>query len=335
MTENYLIASLGSIGRRHLTNLRALRPDARIAVWRSQAGPGAAVPVGADLVCHTAAEAIAFAPRAAIVASPASLHLAQLDMLTAAGVPVLVEKPLADTLAGVEALVDRLAVRRTAVAVGYNMRLLASLQQVRTLLAEGAIGEVLSVRAEVGQYLPDWRPGQPYAQGVSAQRALGGGALLELSHEIDYLLWLLGMPQAVSAQGGRLSALNLDVEDTVELCLAYSAPRRLVSVHLDFLQRAAHRSCRFIGSEGTLVWQALDDRVELYRAATGAWTHQDFTRLDRNQVYVDELKEFLALIDGGLCRLTTAREGLNVLRVIEAARQSMAEGRTVEIAAHV
>jgi predicted dehydrogenase len=306
MRERFLITSLGSIGQRHLANLRALRPEASIAVWRSGTSTDTALPAGVDAVFHSLADAVAFAPRAAVIASPATQHLAMVQAFSAAGIPVLVEKPFADTAEGLGALVDDLERTGAQVAVGYNLRLLPSLQQVRELLQQDAIGTVLGVRAEVGQYLPDWRPGQPYTQGVSAQRRLGGGALLELSHELDYLLWLFGLPQAVSARGGRLGALAIDVEDMVELS-------------------------RFIGTEGTLVWRALDDSLDLYRAATGQWETQHFPRPDRNAVYVQELREFLAAIDGQPTVLTTPREGLNVLRVVDAARLSMAQGRRVEI----
>ena len=74
----------------------------------------------------------------------------------------------------------------------YNLRFLPSLQAYRERIQFGVIGKVLSVRCEIGQYLPSWRPGSDYRQAVSASRALGGGALLELSHEIDYLRWIFG-----------------------------------------------------------------------------------------------------------------------------------------------
>ena len=335
MKERFLVTSLGSIGRRHVANLRALRPGATIAVLRTQSGVGGAPDAGVDLEFDCIEDALAFAPTASIVASPACLHLALAEALIGAGSAVLIEKPLADNFSGLHRFGALAAASGARVAIGYNLRFLPSLVALRKLVREGAIGDVLSVRAEVGQYLPDWRPGSDYRQGVSAQHALGGGALLELSHELDYLLWMFGPPDSVAAKGGRLGTLEIDVEDMVELCLEYESPRRLVSVHLDFLQRAPHRSCRLIGNEGTLVWNAAADKIERYRAASGAWEQLCYPLADRNQMYLDELSEFLRPAGAPEGALTSVVEGIGVMAVIEAARVSLQQQRTVKVSHYV
>jgi predicted dehydrogenase len=223
---------------------------------------GAAVPAGADHQFFSLQDALVFAPSAAIVAGPASIHLEVAMALAAAGIALLVEKPLAHTSAGLDALLAACARADIPLMVGYNLRFLPSLVECKRLLDTGAIGRVLGVRAEVGQYLPDWRPGTRYQENVSARQELGGGALLELSHEIDYLYWMFGMPARVSARGGRYSELEIDVEDMAELCLEYEGPARLVNIHLDFLQRSPARSCKFIGDQGTLVWNGITDKID-------------------------------------------------------------------------
>jgi predicted dehydrogenase len=335
MNERFLVTSLGSIGRRHVSNLRALRPDATIAVLRTHNGAGGAQHPGVDLEFDRLEDALAFAPTASIVASPASLHLALAEALIGAGSAVLIEKPLAASAAGLRRFGALAAASGARVAVGYNLRFLPSLAALCKLVHDGSIGEVLSVRAEVGQYLPDWRPGSDYRQGVSGRQALGGGALLELSHELDYLLWMFGTPDSVAAKGGRLGALEIDVEDMIELCLEYESPRRLVSVHLDFLQRAPHRSCRLIGSEGTLVWNAAADKIELYRAGSGVWEQLCYPLADRNQMYIDELREFLRPAGATDGALTSVAEGIGVMAVIEAARASLQQQCTVKVEKHV
>jgi len=331
--ERYLVVSLGSIGRRHIANLRCLRPTSQIAVLRTSLRDleGVTLPEGATHQFCDIEQAVSFAPRAAIIASPSSMHLEIASALVSAGIAVLVEKPLADTSAGLRNFVDFALQRRAVAVVGYNLRFLPSLGEARAMLQAGAIGAVLSVRAEVGQYLPDWRPNTRYQESVSAQKALGGGALLELSHELDYLFWIFGLPDTVMAHGGRLSTLELDVEDTVELCLEYSKPRRLVNVHLDFLQRVPHRSCRFIGAQGTLVWNALNDSIDVFTVATGKWEHLDFPMKDRNQLYLDELTEFLSLSDSKETRLPNLAEGYDVLAIVEAAKQSIASKQVVKV----
>ena len=324
----YLIAGLGSIGRRHLANLRLLRPQARIGAWRLQSPLDTQPPPGADEQFATLQQALDFAPTAAIIAGPASTHLELARPLAAAGVHLLIEKPLATDLpadlTGAAALIADCRNRGLVLMTGYNLRFLPSLQAVKASLAAGAIGQVLAVRAEVGQYLPDWRPGTDHRTGVSAQRALGGGALLELSHELDYLNWIFGPPDRVTARGGRYGDLTLDVEDLVELLLDYQNPPCLVSVHLDMLQRAPQRTCRFIGSEGTLVWDAIADRVDLYRATTSAWETLPVPNLtDRNRMYLDELSHFLDCIAQGTQPQVDGTAGLRALEIVAAARRTL------------
>jgi len=331
----FLIVSLGSIGRRHLRNLRTLRPDARIGVLRQHTDVQKdAVPQGADEQFTTFEQAVAFAPDAAIIAGPATSHLAVAWLLAQSGVHLLIEKPLADKPEGVDALVEYCRKHQIVLMTGYNLRFLPSLREARRLVQFGAIGQVFGARAEVGQYLPDWRPDRDYRQAVSAQRALGGGALLELSHEFDYLFWLFGHPFRVTARGGHYSPLEIDVEDMVEVILEYDSPQRLVNVHLDLIQRAPLRRCRFIGDKGTLLWDCLTDRIEYWTDGTGRWeTFDQFVCRDRNQMYLDELEHFFRCIEHGEIPLVDGVQGQSVLAIAEAARRSMEESISVEMIA--
>src|SRR5262249_39063512 len=157
----------------------------------------------------------------AIIASPASAHLEAALALADAGIHLLVEKPIANSSEGVHELIERCRKHQLVLMVGYNLRFMPSLRRAKQMIESGVIGTVLSARVEVGQYLPQWRPHADYRQGVTAQSALGGGALLELSHDIDYILWILGLPAQLSASGGKYSNLEIDVEDMVEILLEY------------------------------------------------------------------------------------------------------------------
>jgi predicted dehydrogenase len=331
--ERYLIVSLGSIGRRHLGNLRQLRPKADVGVLHltTMAHRRPMHDEGVHRF-ESLRQALEFAPCAAIVAGPASTHVPVARAIIEAGVHVLVEKPLSTSVEGCAKLIETARRLGRVLMTGYNLPFLPSLRLIKECLQRGDIGEVISVRAEVGQYLPDWRPHADYQTGVSAQRALGGGALLELSHELHYLYWLFGMPERVTARAGKYGDLLIDVEDLVELLLEFESPRRLVSVHLDFLQRAPHRACRFVGLAGTIVWDAVRDTVDEFKAASGTWAAVPASHSpDGNQMYVDELQHFLDCIRDGSQPIVDGADGLNVLRIIEAARQSIAVNSTVEI----
>lgn len=332
MAERFLIVSLGSIGQRHLRNLRMLKPQAEIGVLHLSGKVPQTLAPGVNCAFSSLAAARAFSPTAAIVCSPATTHLEVAHALLTDGVPVLLEKPMAQSTAGLTELIALARSQSVALMTGYNLRFLPSLIKARELVGSGSIGEVLSVRAEVGQYLPDWRPQMPYQDSVSAQRALGGGVLLELSHEIDYIYWLFGMPSRVFAMGGHYSDLHLDVQDIVSLCLDYQNPRRLVTIHLDFLQRAACRTCKFIGAKGTLVWDGIAESIALYDSERHEWSRFEVpAQPDKNSTYINELQYFLQMVQSKGYSAQDASQGYDVLRIVEAAAQSLLTQAAVEV----
>lgn len=328
--KKILIVGLGSIGRRHVRNLRALLPDSQLAALRRQ--PSTEQIQGLDNQYHELSAAIAFRPDAAIIASPATEHLSTARLLIENNIPLLVEKPFAERLDGLPQLVDSAESRHIPLFVAYNMRFHPLLRRVRKLLAHCSIGRVLSIRAEVGQYLPDWRPGQAYQQSVSARRVLGGGALLELSHEIDYIYWLIGRPSRVFASGGRLGDLDIDVEDMVSLTLRYDGKAPLVTISMDFLQRAVTRQFKIVGTEGTILGDLISGQLDIYLSSVCNWSREIVKPDDPNELYLEEVTAFLSYSMGSQPgALADGRQGVDIMCVIEAARRSMTRQKEVDI----
>jgi predicted dehydrogenase len=302
-------------------------PESQIAALRLLSPVGEKV-TDCDFQFSSLAEVNAFRPHAAVIASPAPQHVEIASNLIGLGIPVLVEKPFSHSLGGLRELVSQAEAADVPLMVGYNLRFKSSLLDIRRRLCSGEIGDVISVRAEVGQYLPEWRPGSDYRKCVSAQAEQGGGVLLELSHEIDYLYWMFGIPAQVSCRGGKYSALEIDVEDVVELCMEYASPRRLVSVHLDFIQRVPYRSCKFIGSTGTILWDGIGDIVTLLRPDHRP-VQEHLPSGDRDATYVAELEHFLKCVGLGRKPDIDGRSGYDVLAIVEAAKRSL-QNATVE-----
>jgi len=327
-----LIVSLGSIGRRHLANLRQVEPAAQIVVWRQHArraeGGSEASPAA---MVYSLPEALAFAPEVAVIASPASGHVETARALAEAGVHLLVEKPLSDRMEGVDGLLETCHRKGVVLAVGYHLRFSNSLQRVKQALHEGAIGRLMTIRAEVGQYLPEWRGDRDYREGVSARRELGGGVVLELSHELDYVRWLGGEVKSVMAQTGRLSDLEVDVEDTAEILLRFVSGA-VGSVHLDMAQRSPTRKCRLVGTEGTVDWDGLNNEVRLFSGPKKSWQElYPAGKIDRNELYLAELRHFLRCAHGLEEPAVSGAEGRRVLQLALAARESSDTQRSINL----
>lgn len=324
----YLLIGLGSIGHRHLGNLRHILPDAQGVVLRRM---GRDTPDSSVRVVRSMETALETHPDFAIVCSPASCHLEDCRSLAESGVPMLVEKPIASSLEGVQALLNQCREKTLPLMVGYHLRFSPALQIVRAALDQGRIGRVISARAEVGQYLPDWRPGTDYRNGVSARRDLGGGVLRELSHEFDYLRWLLGEVDEVTGWAGRLGDLEIDVEDTAEAILHFRSGA-LGSVHLDMIQSSPVRFCRILGTSGTLLWDGRSQRVSLHSRAQGNWKElHPADAFDRNAMFRAELEHFLSCVRTGAPPQVTGEDGLRALEIALAVEASSSQGRAVRI----
>lgn len=327
-----LIVGLGSIGTRHLRNLRSLASDAVLAIWRHRRQSTAHPEItAADTVVYDLEAALEFKPHVALIASPASAHIAAAAALAERDIDLFIEKPLSNKLEGVPELIAQCARKNLVLMTGYTLRFNRPLQIAREAILAGKIGRVIHVRAETGSYLPDWRSGGNYREEVSASSELGGGAVLELSHELDYIRWIAGDVRSVSARLGKLGDLEIDVEDTADIILEM-ANGGMANIHLDMIQRDTTRSCRFAGSEGTLTWDSITGLVRLYSAATGEWSvlHSPII-YDRNTMYLAALKHFLQCAADKTAPMVTGEDGARVLEIALAAKRSHEEKRVITL----
>jgi predicted dehydrogenase len=334
LINRILIIGLGSIGKRHLRIARELLPNADIRVLRHQVD--IEVPEHSNGIFFTIDEALTFAPQMAVIASPAPFHINTALVLAELGVHLLVEKPLSTSLSGVTELLEVCERKRVVLLIGYNLRFLPSLQRYRDLLDENAIGKVLSVRSEIGQYLPSWRPSSDYRKGVSARKELGGGALLELSHELDYLRWIFGEIDWVKSTLSRQSHLEINVEDTAHLVLGFSPAvdghQLIGTVDMDFIRHDTTRLCTAIGEKGSLRWNGLTGEVSIYEVGSNAW--RELSRLPHqiDDSYIAEWKNFIDCVTEQKSPLISGDDGLKVLQIIEAVRSSeLSFGQLFEI----
>jgi predicted dehydrogenase len=328
LISRVLIVGSGSIGLRHLQILRDLLPSATIKFLR-HATTSTEIP-SSDGHYVSLEDALKFNPEIAVIANPAPYHLDIAKALFEAGANVLVEKPLAESNDGVSELIDLVGSRKNILTVGYNLRYSPSLVKFRELLTENKIGKVVSVRCEAGQFLPSWRPNTRYQETVSAKSNLGGGVLLELSHEIDYLMWIFGQIDWVRATLSKQSDLEIDVEDTAHLVLGFVSDnfksQNIGTLNLDFVRHDMKRECTAIGETGSLHWNGIMGTVEYTNSGAlepaTLYSHVP----NRNETYLAEWRNFLACIENGQPARVTVQEASNVLDVIAAIRKSAKTG---------
>ena len=328
IVKRIALVGLGSIGRRHLRSLKSLRPEIEVILVRSGHGRRWPEEGLAKVSVSSIDEAIAKGIDGAIISSPAPCHIQQAIQFLKVGIPLLVEKPLAhnmDDIGELKGLSDRIGV---PILVGYVLRHSTDLQYFREKLAENMVGRMVGATIECGSYLPDWRPEQDYRMTASARKDLGGGVLLELSHELDYANWLFGPFKSVKAVLLNSGKLDINVEDTADLILT-SKSDLTISIHLDFCRPEPIRHCTFEGSEGRLIWDGIGCSVRLQHGngETGFWP---FTT-ERDANFIQQLRHFLSCVEQGNSPEVTLHDGIAVMTLIEAARKSSLENAVAHL----
>ena len=335
-----LIAGLGAIGQRHARNLRAVcGDDLELLAYRRRRLPhviteslqrddSSDVETALGIRAFDDLDAaLAERPDAAFVCTPSSQHLEIAQRAAGAGCHLFIEKPISNTLDGVEKLRETVAAKRLVALVGCQWRYHPAVQWLREVLQTATLGPLVRAEIEYGEYLPDWHPYEDYRTSYAARADLGGGVVLTQIHDYDLAWWLFGAPRTVTASGGRVSDLEIDVEDTVEARLEGGAAP--VIVRQSIASRPPRRIVTVDGENGSITVDLLAGRVSSHPRLIAAGAFADFSR---NEMFVEEARHFCACVSGQETPAVPLDDGIAVLRLALAVKDAMRSGRAVEVA---
>lgn len=320
-----LIAGLGSIGRRHLRNLVTLGVK-DIMLYRS----GKATLDDAELApfttYHDLDDALGQKPDGVIVSNPTALHLPVAIKAANAGANLLIEKPVSDSLDGLDALQNLLDAQKRRAMVGFHFRFHPVLQAVKVLLNAGDLGKVLYAQAHWGEYLPDWHPWEDYRHSYAARADLGGGVVNTLSHPFDTMRWLLGEIGSLSARCAHVSSLELDVEDHADVLLNF-VDGVLGQVHLDYYQKPPSHTLEINCEKGRVLWDNANGCATiLYSDGRPAKQLTPPENFERNAMFLDEMRAFLCLCRGETLDYCSLQDGIRAQKVVSAVKRSSEAG---------
>ena len=344
-----LFVGLGGIGQRHLRNLRRLRGGGvavhayRVRREREVLSDSLQVVPGEELESKYGVEvhedlerALEQRPEVVFVTNPSSLHVDIARRALEAGAHLLVEKPLSHSLSGVAELVKDCEQRRLVGYVAYQLRFHPGFVRTSEILKQGLIGRPLFAEAVVGEYLPGFHPHEDYRRMYASRRELGGGVTLSQIHEIDFLTALLGRPERVFSLGGKLSNLEVDVDDVSSSLLEFrGAEGRVLPVrlHQDFVQRPAEQRCVIVGDQSKLEWSLSGHSLRRWSAEGELSEMHDYAEVPRNQLFEAELSHFLACVENGESPNVSLASGAESLAVALAILESQASGMPVNVGA--
>lgn len=289
-----LVIGTGSIGQRHMHNLRLVKPQTEFLWLRRNK-------VSLDgwsqaIACIDLAEALEKRPDLAIVASPSASHIDVLPAIIAAGVPAYVEKPI--VTAADQALTVRQALRQaveTRQYAGFNLRYLPSLRSAREVVKD-RLGEIVRASFTAGQWLPDWRKSQDHRLSYSADASAGGGVLFDLSHEFDAARFLLGELELLATETCGVETLEI-ASEAVALAIGRSASGALVSVTVDYVARKPIRRYEVVGTQGTLVWDLAARSLTVTDGLVVQDVHVPADGFDVERTYVRAMQDLVNAVD--------------------------------------
>ena len=307
-----LIVGLGSIGKRHLKNILSTA-DCEIIVYSKHTNLKSSVKKNVKIF-NTLDACLSEKPDVAFITNETAYHIPIALKLAEAGLDMFVEKPLSHNMKDVYRLCKMIKREKIISLMGCNLRFNKALQEVKYLIEHNTIGKILSVKAECGTYLPSWHPYENYSKSYSARDDLGGGVVLTCIHEIDYLYWFFGKIEEVFSITGKISNLKIRTDDLSAIILRFK--NNIVGeIHLDYFQRPESRSCKIIGTKGTIFWDYVKNEVKIYDIKRKKWLKKRITNNNKNEMYVKEIKHFFHCGKNKKRTINDVEQGMYVLDV--------------------
>lgn len=309
-----LVVGFGSIGKRQTANIFELgvrpyvltgHPDSKIpARFISSTQELKAI----DSITH------------AVICSPTARHLDDFNKLMGVGIKhFLIEKPLEKNIQRAAEISDIARKRNLDVYVAYNMRFLPVFGTIKDFIDEN-LSSIRLVNMTAGQYLPLWRQGRDYRDCYSSREEDGGGVDLDLSHEIDCMLWLFGEPQSKKVLKAKISSLQINSTDVFLGLYQYRSENNsfIVSIELDYIKRQKQRHIKIDCENGNSLYCDFINK-KLERSLNGGDREEfcDEKLFDLNHCYVEQMKEFLSQDSANERNLAGTEESIRVLQMLE------------------
>tara|TARA_Y100001978_G_scaffold192764_1_gene198194 strand:- start:518 stop:1501 length:984 start_codon:yes stop_codon:yes gene_type:complete len=314
-----LICGLGSIGRRYLRIIKNNWPEFEVAVLRSGYGPKCEELKLIDYQPLNIKDSIDWEPDAVIISSPANIHFDQAIAFGSSGIPCLIEKPLGTSNESFEKSKKLIHLSKSVtMLLGYIYRHDPCANLIKNRLNKNTLGKIVEADFYCGSWLPNWRQDIDYLNSVSANKELGGGVLLELSHEIDIANWFLGPIKINFANLKSSGLLPIDVEDRAYL-MAENDKGVQISIRLNFCSEPSKRKIEIRGEKGQIFWDLIHGKLEISNENNDIY--QSNLNIDRDSLFLIQIKHFFDCIFGKYKPKCSISEGIYILELIREAKK--------------
>lgn len=321
-----LVVGTGSIGKRHISNLVRFGVEVYAYSYRAAKNPLSVSHPEVTLV-NNLGDALEADFDAVVIANRTDLHMEIALKAAQARKNFFIEKPISVSLAGAEELLMLVERNKLVVEAGFMLRCHPNLLWIKEYLANNSLGDLMHLRASVGQWLPDWRPQTDHRTGYSAFRKTGGGVIFDLIHELDLVYWLAGKVVDVNAITRYVESLDIETEAIAQISLRLDSGA-LAQVHLDYVRPGYGRDLEIVGTQAVLYWNYLKGAVTITKSdGSMDVVHYVPPEFERNDMFENHMAHFLRRLSSPeLAPTSSLVDSINVMRIALACHQS-AEGR--------
>ena len=324
---NALVIGYGSIGKRHCRLLLAIGLETQdIFVSEMQKKRVVEAKEAGHIIFDLGSNPAANFD-IVVVASSTSSHIEVLKLIPTVNKLLYIEKPLAHNFLKVAPMARSLKRRLNdaKIVVGYMLRQHPAVQNLKKRIKEKEFGKILKYRADCGMYLPNWHPWEDYRDFYMSDIDGGGGALLDISHEIDLTSYLVGKSNRVFGLLGNLSDLECTSDDFSEIILQHENGA-IGSISLDLIQKDTFRKTRIVFDKAEVEIDFIYKTLSIHKGI-GDFSKEIF-EFDSDYLYTTQYEDALNGDTNVSCSID---EALEVMQIIHAVRKSSETGAFINL----
>uniref|UniRef100_UPI0040486886 Gfo/Idh/MocA family protein n=1 Tax=Algoriphagus sp. TaxID=1872435 RepID=UPI0040486886 len=301
---NILLIGLGSIAKKHIAALIALKIDFKIYALRSN--KNAETEEGIENIFNLEDVNLVF--DFAIISNPTHLHLEYIEKLAQKGIDLFIEKPAIHSLENADNLLRLIRNGKIKTYVACNMRFHPCITFLKNKIDSETL-RINEVNVYCGSYLPDWRPGKDFRTIYSANASMGGGVHLDLFHELDYTTWLFGFPIKSQSVLRSSSSLNINSIDYANYILEYDS--FTANIILNYYRKDAKRKIEIVLENGIYIIDLIKN-VVIDNNGSIVYKNPNFVI---SNTYYDQMNYFIDHLKSNTRPMNSFDESLEVLKI--------------------
>ncbi len=328
----FLIAGLGSMGKRRIRNLKFLKQNNIIGFDIREDRRKEVESMGIKTFDNFQ-KAMSKDPDAVIISTPPQHHSEYAKKSLEANKPFFTELNIINN--GLDKVVKLAKEKNILAAASHDMRNLESIKKIKQIMDKKTIGNVSSFNYHVGQYLPDWHPWENFNEFFMSDKEVGGCREI-IPGELTWLTWIFGKIYSLNCMKGKFSTLDINYEDTYNISLRFE--HTLGNIIVDVISRIPERSLKIIGEKGTIIWDKKENQVKVYTTKDKKWKkYSEETGtiekgyIHKEEPYIEEMKSFISALNNKTKYPYPLEEDLYNLKILELIEESSKEKKQISV----